>query len=63
VEEEGKSKFNLGKIAQVLIVLVLAFLAVKFLVGLVYVVIKWVAIGVAALFITWLVFRKSGADR
>ena len=58
---EGTSKLSLGKILVFLIVLGLVAFAVKVVMGWFFVVLKWILIGVVALFITWLIFRKSKA--
>jgi len=57
--EEENSKFGLGKIIVFLVVLGLAFVAVKIVIGWVLTLLKWALIGVVALVVTWLIFRKS----
>ena len=56
---EEKSSFSIGKILVFLVVLGLVFVAVKIVIGWVLTLLKWALIGAVALFITWLIFRKS----
>ena len=56
---EEKSSFGIGKILVFLVVLGLVFVAVKIVIGWVLTLLKWALIGAVALFITWLIFRKS----
>ncbi len=56
---EENSKSGLGRVIIFLVVLGLVFVAVKIVIGWVLTLLKWALIAAVALFVTWLIFRKS----
>ncbi len=58
-EEEGQTKGSLTKMIFFIAVLVGVFIALKFVIGTLMTVLKWMAIGVLALGVTWFLFKKK----